>query len=221
MENSPASKRIPYQNIPKGTSSTGYVDNLIAFLENVLPNFPREKRLGKDQSENDMTEELYKFLTRKARFAKLPYEFQPEKSQKMPKGHDKRIDIAARVLTRGIDMEVVYCLEAKKLPTDKPGGKREREYVSGEMGGIERFKNGAHGKDDYGNLLPRNGMVAYVIEYDFAHWHSQINAWIELSGWSANENLTLNYFSAIGKLTSNHLRTSGEGLELSHFWVKV
>lgn len=191
------------------------------FFEVALPEFPKEKRLEKDFSENKLTEELYKFLTRKARLNNYPFEFQPEKSQKMSRGHDKRVDIAARVLTMDIDMEVVYCLEAKKLPTDRLGGNREKEYVLGDKGGIERFKNGAHGKDDDGNFLLRNGMVGYITSNDSAHWHTQINSWIVAAGWPTAESLHKNYFSEIGKLTSNHLCISGGIVELTHFWVKI
>ncbi|MBL7797919.1 MAG: hypothetical protein JNJ90_15605 [Saprospiraceae bacterium] len=221
MQSPSAPKHIPYRNIQKGTSSAEYVDKLITFLKSVLPTFPQEKRLKKEQSENDLTEELYKFLTRKARLDSYPFEFQPEKAQKMPKGHAKRVDLAARVLTKDIDMEVIYCLEAKKLPTDRPGGEREMEYVLGRTGGIERFKNEAHGKDDEGNLLPRNGIVGYITANDFVHWHTQVNSWILAAGWSGYETLILNYSSEIGVLTSNHFRISGDVLLLTHFWVKI
>jgi hypothetical protein len=221
MRHPAATKHIPYRNIQKGTSSDEYVDKLVAFLELVLPDFTKEKQLRKEQSENDLTEELYKFLTRKARLKGYPFEFQTEKAQKMPQGHDKRVDIAARVLTLDTDMEVVYCLEAKKLPTDRPNGKRETEYVSGKHGGIERFKMEAHGKDDYGNLLPQNGIVAYITTDDFSYWHTQVNHWIDAAGWLPAEALVVSYFSEIGVLTSSHLRKSGSMLLLTHFWIII
>lgn len=212
---------IPFQNISTGTSSAAYVDKIIVFLEDALPGFPKAKQLKKESSENALTEELYKYLTRKARLENYPFEFQPEKNQKMPKGHDKRVDMAVRINTHAIDMEVVYCIEAKKLPTDKSGGKREKEYVLGTTGGIERFKNEAHGKDDEGNLLPRNGIVAYVIEHDFYYWHSQVNHWMSNSGWSASEILTIELIADIGKLKSIHPCVSGKEVELTHFWVML
>lgn len=213
--------RVPFQNIPKGASSTAYVGKVILFLEQTLPDFFKEKAPKKESSENSLTEDLYKFLTRKARLKKHPFEFQLEKSQKAPKGHDKRVDMAVRINTKDIDMEVVYCVEAKKLPTDSADGEREKEYVLGKTGGIQRFKNEAHGKDDAGRLLPQNGMVAYVTKHNFQHWHAQINKWILDEKWPNSEMLTPDYFSTIGKLRSNHGRISGDTVCLTHFWVDI
>lgn len=223
MPKPPAPPQIPYRNIGKGTSSTAYVDKLIAFLEGALPDFPKEKRVEKTQSENHLTEELFQFLSRQARRNDQPFVFQPESSEKKinQKGHTKRIDLGAYVETLDIDMEYIYGIEAKKLPTDKAGGAREKEYVIGKSGGIERFKKEDHGLDKKGNLLPRNGMIAYVGENDFSHWFAQINEWVSAEGWATSENLTADYFSEIGKLTSVHTRMSGESVELTHFWVKI
>ncbi|AEE50072.1 hypothetical protein [Haliscomenobacter hydrossis] len=223
MPNNPIPEQIPFQNIPPGTSTTEYVVKLISFLEHNLPLFPKEKTLHKTQNENDLTEELYNFLTRKAWLTNSPFVFQPEKSQKRPnqKGHAKRMDIATKINTLDIDMELIYCLEAKKLPTDKIGGKREKEYVEGKGGAIERFRNEVHGLDDQGNLLSPNGIIAYVTENSFQHWHEQINLWITDVPWPSNECLNCEYFSSIGKLTSNHLRVSGSNLDLIHFWVNI
>lgn len=176
-------------------------------------------------NENDLTEQLFLHLRRKARFNpenfEYPFEFQPEKAQKKKetKGHPKRIDIASRLNTIDIDMEVIYCIEAKKLPT--PGKEREKEYVFGEGGAIERFKNEVHGLDDAGSLLEKNGIIAYVTEGSFEHWHTQINTWMAADLWDISEALQIEYFHLIAKLTSKHIRISGHALSLNHFWVNV
>jgi hypothetical protein len=221
MEKTPIPRNIPFQNIQKGSSTIGYVDKLIEFFERVLPRFPIEKQLKKEQNENDLTENLYNFLTRSARAKSLPFEFHPEKSQKQQKGHPKRVDLAIKLNTLDVDMDVIYCLEAKKLPTDRPKGKREKEYVIGKGGGIERFKNEAHGKDDQGNLLPRSGIVAYLTQGSFEHWYAEVNSWIVEAGWQDSEKLIAEYFAEITKLKSNHLRVSGSTIELTHFWVSI
>ncbi|MFM9949169.1 MAG: hypothetical protein ACKV1O_14610 [Saprospiraceae bacterium] len=194
-------------------------------MERYLPDFTKERKVNASQSENDLTEQLYLHLTRKAKFnpekVEYNYVFQPEKSQrkKKQKGHPKRMDIAARLNTFDVNLEAIYCLEAKKLPT--PGSGREKEYISGKGGAIERFKNEAHGLDDAGNLLENNGIVAYVTENSFVHWQTQINQWVSDVGWSDSEKLAMNYFAAIGKLTSQHQRISGSTLNLDHFWMIV
>ncbi len=174
MQDIPKPATIPFQNIPEGSSSSGHVEKLILFLERYLPDFTKERQVSGSQSENDLTEQLYLHLTRKAKFnsekGEYYYDFQPEKSQKQKeqKGHPKRMDIAARLNTVDVNLEVIYCLEAKKLPT--PGSGREKEYVFGSGGAIERFKNEAHGLDDAGNLLESNGIIAYITEGSFGHW---------------------------------------------------
>lgn len=226
---------IPFENIPKGSSSLIYVDKLLTFLKTYLPSFIQERKVSSTQSENDLTEELYKHLTRKRKFnseeIEYPFEFQPEKGQKnkKKKGHSKRTDIAARINTINFNMEVIYCLEAKKLPTGTSGSKREKEYLFGRMengkylskGGIERFKNEEHGLDDDGNLLEQNGVIAYVTEFDFDYWFRQINSWIEYSEWDNKECLISEGFDKIGYLNSKHITRSGRNLYLNHFWIKV
>lgn len=192
-----------------------------------MPDFSDERNVKGIQSENEISELLYLHLTRKAKFnaenIEHPFAFQPEKPQKKrnQKGHPKRTDIAARLNTIDVNMEVIYCIEAKKLPTDKKGGKREKEYVFGKFGAIERFKNEVHGLDDEGNLLSRNGIVAYIFDSGFNHWYGQINQWIIEQGWEMTEQLSLEYSKKIGKLTSVHSRISGSLVRLSHFWINL
>ncbi|MCB0631321.1 MAG: hypothetical protein KDD15_16360 [Lewinella sp.] len=219
--------QIPFRNIVGSASTHGYVDRLVIFLEKYLPSFPIERNVDARMNENDLTEQLYIHLTRKAKFnaevIEYPFIFQPEKSQKrkQQKGHSKRVDIAGRLNTLDVNMDVIYCLEAKKLPTDKKRGKREKEYVSGNGGAIERFKAEAHGMDDAGNLLQRNGIVAYVTDENCTAWHQRINTWISELGWDKSERLELECEVPIGKLNSRHHRVSGQLFELDHFWVGI
>lgn len=225
MSTLPRPENIPFKNIPKGSSSSGYVEKLILFLETHLSNFPKEKHIIATQSENDITSNLWIYLTQKSKFnlegKEYPFDFHPEFPQRKPsqKGHSSRIDLAAFRNVRDQSMEVVYCLEAKKLPT--PGSTREKEYVLGNKGGIERFKNEAHGLDDKGGLLANNGILAYVTDQSFEYWLNLINSWISDAGWIDSEKLTKDYFHPIGKLNSTHSRNSGDVLYLNHFWVKI
>jgi hypothetical protein len=227
MQNNPPSTPIPFQNIAKGASTIHYVDRLLFFLEKYLPDFPTHRILLATESENALTEALWQYLNYKRRFnpenTEYPFIFQTEASQKKPeqKGHAKRIDIGVHLYTENANMEIIYCMEAKKLPTDKENGNRAKEYVAGKGGAIERFKNEAHGLDGEGALLARNGIIAYVTEHDFQHWFVLINDWITEATWLPTEQLQMNYFNDIGKLTSLHPRSSGANLELTHFWVKL
>lgn len=216
---------IPYQNIQRGSSSIGYLVKLNTFLDAYLPEFTKDRKVSSSQNENDITELLYKHLTRKRKFNRekieFPFEFQPEKSQKKvgTKGHAKRVDLAIRINAQDCDMEVIYVLEAKKLPTG--AGEREQEYVRGKGGGIQRFKDDNHGLDDVGKLLPQSGIVAYLITNEFSFWQNQINEWIDDCKWNKSEHLEKEYFREIGKLNSTHLRVSGANVQLNHYWIKI
>ena len=212
---------IPFENIEKGASSTSNsVERLVIFLEKYLPTFPKEQSLNNSMSEEDLSEELWEFLTLKCRTNSSPFAFKPEKKQKKQaqKGHPRRVDFGV-FQVQDNTLELIYTLEAKKLPTGK--GDREKEYVLGNYGGIERFKQEQHGIDKDGNLIERNGIVAYILENTVQFWQKSINSWISDASWNSSELLNLEYELPIGKLNSRHDKTSGAPLYLDHFWVKI
>lgn len=124
--------------------------------------------------------------------------------------------------------ELIFTIEAKILPTPKGTKSNPRsnsEYVYSDPGhrgaGIQRFKMGQHGSNNRDELLPVNGMIAYVKENDFTSWHSTVNGWIRAIKWNASEELQQSYIDATAKFISQHLRADGSELVLHHFWVKV
>lgn len=224
------SATIPFQNITNGASKQGLLNRLELFLEAYLPDFPSSLSIGNISiaNEEDISESLYKYLQRKRKFNKedieYPFEFQPEVSQRnrRVKGRKRRIDIGVRINTLDINMDLVYCIEAKRLPTDKSGGDREKEYVLGNYGGINRFKKNNHGLNDEGAELHKNSIVGYVQKLNFDHWHVEINKWISTStDWGPDELLNMIYCGKSAKLESTHLRDSGEKVDLIHFWLNM
>ena len=120
--------------------------------------------------------------------------------------------------------KLIFTIEAKVLPTPKGNSKNprpEHEYVYGKGAGIQRFKKNKHGLDDQNNLLPENGMIAYIKEHDFEHWHTQINQWISDTSWPDTELLQKVYFNITAKLISKHTRQDNSNVILHHFWVNV
>jgi hypothetical protein len=224
---------IPFQNIVEKASTKGYVDKLLSFLELHLPDFTDEFVVNSSINENDITELLYKHLTKRKRFNKedveYPFDFQPEKPQKKreAKGHPKRVDIAANLLVADRDLQVIFTIEAKKLPTDKENGIREKEYVnhtnskSKPAGGIQRYKEELHGIDDQGHLIPRNGIIAYTSGKSHVDWFDKVNVWIDECSWGKQERLVNKYYSKVSKFTSNHKTTSNRNVCLEHFWIEV
>lgn len=220
------SKHIPYQNIPYGTSSQGQVVKLIHFLEKYLADFSPIKST-KTNNEEEVSQMLYKYLQRKQKFNdenyEYPFQFQTETIQKEKGagGRARKADIGVRVNTFDVDMDLIYCIEAKRLPTIGKG--REKEYVIGNSGGINRFKINAHGMTDEGDVIPQNGMVAYVEKLGFPHWFLEINKWInDDTDWGTGELLSKIYFnSKFAKLESVHIRKGGTSVKLTHFWIVV
>ena len=218
---------IPYENIKIGNSTDVVVDKLIIFLEKYLPEFSQEVIFSKDENEINITYELRKYLQRKRRFnvekIEYPFEFEREVPQlpKNKKGHAKATDVGVNLYVEDNSSKLIYCIEAKRLPTGKR--EREKEYLFGKKGGVQRFKVNDHGKSKDGNqLFPRNGMVGYVQENDFDHWHQKINEWIiNEPTWSNTEILHKVSFDTIAKLESSHERISKDNLKLTHFWINL
>lgn len=222
LEITPATHFIPYEDIKTGNSTDGYVDKLIYFLEEHYASFPTAYAISADESEEDISDKLYRHLQRQSRLTDAPFEFQPETPQKMPtaKGHKKRADLGVNLNTFDNNMELIYCIEAKRLPTGKR--EREKEYVMGHGGGIERFKKNLHGMNRTGDLLERNGIVGYVQQHNFDHWYEKINEWIiDEPTWSNTEILQKVNFGTIAKLESTHERISKDKLKLTHFWINL
>lgn len=211
---------LKYQNIPIGTSSSGYVDKLEDFLEKHLSTF--KCKIDPMANERLTTDKIYRHLQRQSRLSDAPFDFQTETIQEADQGHDKSTDLGVNLNTFDIDMELIYCIEAKRLPTDKPNGKREKEYAFGKKGGIQRFKVNQHGKNRKGELLERNGMIGYVQNENLEHWYSSINNWIENEEeWGKSETLQKIDSVIIGKYISIHPRITGENVSLTHFWLNL
>jgi hypothetical protein len=212
---------IPFENIEDNTSTSGYVDKLIVFLQTHYTTFPQKYKVA---IEEDISEKLWQHFQRQSRLNDAPFEFQPETPQRFlsKKGHKRRADFGVNLNTFDIDMELIYCIEAKRLPTGKVGSKREKEYVFGDGGGIQRFKENKHGIGRKGNLLQRNGIVGYVQSDNFSFWHKTINQWIlDDPTWDNSEALSIGNFSAIAQMESTHERISGDKLHLTHFWINL
>lgn len=224
---------IPFENVLENASTLGYIDKLLTFFELHLPDFTNDFTVDATVNENYITESLYKHLTKRKRFNKenieYPFDFQPEKSQKQKntKGHPKRVDVAANLLVADRELQVIFTIEAKKLPTDKVNGKREKEYVSHTnlkskpAGGIQRYKEELHGIDDQGDLLPKNGIIAYTSNISHNEWLEKINIWIEECSWGEEEKLVNKYYSKVSRFTSEHKTITNRKVSLEHFWIKI
>ncbi len=158
---------------PTGTSER----EVWAYLIDCLRALPQNSRVIQPSvNENDITYALVDELL--ARRGSRPFYFVPEPPQ--PKSR-KRVDLDARVgdgesvVIKGQNYgprSTFLELEAKRLT--KLEKRREREYLVGEGGGIQRFKQGDHGR-----RLQVVGMLGYIQRFDASYWQATLNTWID------------------------------------------
>lgn len=207
--------------------------NLFDLIDNNLNkflSFKKEEELIKKElgemikdsleSETDISNSLDSFLN-----FELPnsiYEFHFKYEAKVTEKREKT-DIG--VISKKYSKHFLICfIEAKRLPTDKIGTLREKEYV---LNGIERFKTSKHG-----NNLPYSLMVGYIQQENANHWHKKINEWIteQIQKSSNNtilwfdEDFLIQDFSfskdKITKYSSTHSRNPNK-IKLFHYWIDL
>lgn len=184
-----------------------------------------------DLPEDGLTQRLAIHLERSPHIR--PYFFLREDLEDDRDGGSPRADLGvrardeSRILLSGIRYfggQRFLALEAKRLPT--PGTGREREYLEGKRGGVERFKRGIHAGD-----LTTVGIIAYVQRHGFGHWHELLNSWVdELIAastpelpWDEQDRLELETANErLAQLRSRNLRVSDKRrLTMRHIWVQL
>lgn len=162
-----------------------------------------------------------------------PYFFQKEFMEDDSTGNSRRTDVAVQarqgacVVVDGIGFsngKRFLALEAKRLPA--PRNDREREYLIGEHGGIERFKKGDHGRE-----LKTVGIIGYIQRHAFDYWRDRINGWIDQLiptslpelPWDLQDRLDMEENSPqLARLQSRTLRVSdNKRITVRHLWVQM
>ena len=188
------------------------VEQIIIFLDTYLPNFPSifKRKFCSEESadENLITQELIYFLEDSRESNKIPlFRFHHQLYEYRRSSDIGIINVKAYDCWSPERTKAFFLIEAKRLPS--PG--RKKEYVSGNSGGIERYKKEHHGKG-----LDGSAMVGYVQKHNCGYWHGEINKWInELIAtntaidirWDSDDLLTLEAdFNTAQKYTSQHSR---------------
>jgi len=114
-----------------------------------------------------------------------------------------------------------FHIECKRLPA-RTG--HEREYVQGKLGGIQRFKEGNHGKG-----LNYSAMVGYIQSGTIEEWHEKVNSWIDeliqtdkKLNWINEDKIIPRLFGDFQKYTSLHTRLNHfDQIKLYHYWVDI
>lgn len=198
-------------------------DAVVKFLENNLHEFPKflKHQNLSNPNEDLITSALEIYLQRQARNTDEIFMFQfqgPERNSR------RSTDISVVYASTFSSTESFFVIEAKRLPT--PGSGREREYVQGNLGAIERFKRGFHGRH-----LEHSAIFGYIQTKTYDDWHATVSSWInELIAtntddtiiWDHGDELTLaQNHKGVNKYTSNNSRINLPHISLTHFWINI
>jgi len=202
----------PDFSIPKGKS----IDAIVNFLDIKLPFFTQDIQKGLTH-EDEISQDCCIYLNREARETFFMFHFQYKYIGKK-RSSDMSIISAEKYETK----EPLIVIEAKRLPT--PGSGRQREYVKGNFGGIERFKRGFHGAG-----LQKSVVLGFIQKETFAYWHKEVCTWInelietnidESINWEKDDLLKFEKsLKSINKYSSLNSRYKQSPIELSHYWI--
>ncbi len=209
-------------------------DNLIGqtveFIWECLTPWRDDPERIRVEAEEDLNAQFHNYIQAQATSRFPMVMFQPEQRQE----GRRRVDISVKP-TEVTEIEgygytkydPFIVIEGKRLPA--PSKSREREYVTGVdkiSGGIQRFKEGLHGKEHDLAII-----LGYLQDGEAASWCSKINLWIDdlsksdAKKWSNNEALIdFQDSSPQYRMTSTHSRIGScrsGSIKLLHFWVKL
>lgn len=196
-------------------------DSLLEFLDKNLKDFPAYKMdVDKSMDSEDLiTQLLDTFLQEKNREAQLPFII---KNQFKYDTGRRSSDIGILFL-KFSKKDAFFVIEAKRLPT--PGTGREKEYVEGNLGGIERFKRAHHGSE-----LPIGGMIAYIQSDKPSDWLPKVNSWIDnlitsntdgTISWGKEDLLVDLKSKGYSKYKSKNSRLEQLEITLYHYWLTL
>lgn len=222
--------------ITSGVQKDTVVSRTIDYISRKLPAWRNDPSRVVVHSENQLNQQLVKFLDASARseFPMVRFNHQEYQSGRrsvdMSASPVEPITIDARIYTI---YDPILVIEGKRLPA--PSADRGKEYVSGGKdhitGGIQRFKLGLHGGNHH-----IGAMIGYVQERSLRQWYNQINDWIEKfeqkifddsCEWSVGEKLvSFEEHSLLGLASSRsvHSRVGSlisKRIELHHLWIEM
>ncbi|MDY0090579.1 MAG: hypothetical protein RBR78_09460 [Flavobacteriaceae bacterium] len=222
-----------------GTLSSAPDNTIITIIYNYLSSTLSSFKGKNDENENAITNRLCKTL-----MAKKPAEYsfffhhQNIEDEKKNTSTDFAV-FGTYAYAQENDIEdgdspSLIKFEAKRLNSKLPS-KREKEYVCGEYlggkctknsGGIERFKNGRHGRD-----VINAGIIGYIQTDSPNHWFQKVNDWIQEQikspsnsklTWQKNDLIVLNNQNGIlSCYSSTSHRIYGDEISLKHLWVDI
>jgi hypothetical protein len=201
------------------------ISKILAFIDNNIESFfPYYNSIKDSDKENRTSDYLishFEISNYEQSDGFIPYYFGRNPTQVES---DRETDIGVFPLARKSKLAPIIEFEAKRFSATS----NNKEYVTGERGGIERFKKGQHAP--HTSIC---GMFGYIQLHTPEYWAQKINSWItELAAtnqdaaidWSgSSEKLTkVNSFTIWEKYTSYHTRkTIGKPIFIWHYLLDL
>lgn len=222
-----------------GTLSSAPDNTIITTIYNYLSSILLAFKGKNDENENAITNRLCKSLNSR-KPSEYPFYFHHQNIEN--EKENTSTDFAAfgtYAYAQENDIEdddspSLIKFEAKRLNSTLPK-QREKEYVCGEYsdgkctknsGGVERFKNGRHGKD-----VINAAIVGYIQTDSPKHWLQKVNEWITEQvtspsdsklTWNNKDSLNLdNQTGTFSHYSSLSYRIFGDEIRLKHFWIDI
>lgn len=210
------------------------VTSIVEYLDKRLPQFPtafKKRVLIKPIiAETKITRELCLFLSNLGAEDVSLFYFYPEweyDNDNSRRSSDLGV-IEVKTYDDSKPAETFFVIEAKRLPP--PRKTRKKEYVEGNLGGIQRYKMGYHGRD-----LSDSAIIGYIQDKnDCDYWSKLINEWItELIksttstdiSWDADDLLIyVEDFVSLKRYGSKNSRKIGsviDAIKLHHYLMRL
>jgi hypothetical protein len=212
-----------------------FLKELLQFIGDELPRWRDRPDRRVDRAETVLTSQLCAHLNSAARRSDgwdiLQFRVEEPDAAK----RNRKIDLVPAPAgttvciegRRHTDFDALLPIECKRLPTPRESDREEREYVFTEnstSGGIQRFKEGAHGAGH-----SRGAMIGYIQDGSVSSWADTVSAWVSglvgvKRGWTGDDVPVLeadDATSGTGRLRSLHGRQGLENIELCHLWIRM
>jgi hypothetical protein len=193
----------------------GVIFKIIQFISIHLQNFKINKsQIDPKNIEESYNNQLSMYLN--AKKSDETFQFQHEFIRTNSRKPDIGVPLKAQVLMS--DYESVFDIECKRLNTQLS---KVKQYVSGNTGGIERFKRNLHGTD-----LPHSAMIGYIENETNDYWFNEINGWIKNQinfdniFWTENEYLSETDYLYF-KSEHQRINSLSEKISLFHFFHRI
>jgi hypothetical protein len=193
----------------------GVILSILSFINSKMSLFIINKeQVNLNKIESSYNSQLSMFLNAQRSMETFLFQNSPEQEN----GRVPDIGVYTIQSINSNNYESIFDIECKRLNTQLS---HVKQYVSGNTGGIQRFKLNQHGVN-----LPYSAMIGYVENQTSEYWVEQINTWI--TNLSSDESGTNGSWSVDDclKVTdkqyyiSNHNRLKGS-IRLYHFFKQI